>query len=215
MLGTYGQGTRTYAPGGRAITITWPAIIFAYYRDQVVRASWHGTLLEDKRDHAGTNYRRNRYYDPGTGRFTQEDPIGLAGGANSYGYAGGDPVSNGDPLGLYCEKKSVDRMVCKDVGPGDYRTMSDFLGGAAGAGAFATFQTAGLTQWSAGTCRGGFSHSQCSNIARRRAGLPTAPMPSAARSEPARRGGFNAATTSIRTARRRGLGWRVLSCRVQ
>ena len=35
---------------------------------------------EDKRDQAQTFYRRTRYYDPGTGKFTQEDPIGLAGG---------------------------------------------------------------------------------------------------------------------------------------
>lgn len=34
-----------------------------------------------------------------TGRLTQEDPIGLAGGLNFYGSAGGDPVSFGDPFG--------------------------------------------------------------------------------------------------------------------
>jgi hypothetical protein len=45
-------------------------------------------------------YRRNRYYDPKTGRFTQEDPIGLAGGLNTYGFADGDPVSYDDPYGL-------------------------------------------------------------------------------------------------------------------
>ncbi|WP_232335951.1 MULTISPECIES: RHS repeat-associated core domain-containing protein [Snodgrassella] len=28
-----------------------------------------------------------RYYDPDTGRFTQPDPIGLAGGFNLYQYA--------------------------------------------------------------------------------------------------------------------------------
>jgi uncharacterized protein RhaS with RHS repeats len=43
---------------------------------------------------------RNRYYDPNTGRFTQEDPIGLAGGLNLYGFAGGDPVNFSDPFGL-------------------------------------------------------------------------------------------------------------------
>jgi len=42
---------------------------------------------------------RNRYYNPQTGQFTQPDPIGLAGGLNSYGYANGDPASNHDPLG--------------------------------------------------------------------------------------------------------------------
>jgi len=37
------------------------------------------------------------------GRFTQEDPIGLAGGINLYGFAGGDPVNFSDPFGL-CPK---------------------------------------------------------------------------------------------------------------
>jgi RHS repeat-associated protein len=50
---------------------------------------WHGTLLNEKRDASGLLYRRNRYYDPATGRFTQEDPIGLAGGVNLYGFAEG------------------------------------------------------------------------------------------------------------------------------
>ncbi|WP_345786946.1 RHS repeat-associated core domain-containing protein [Gemmatimonas aurantiaca] len=35
--------------------------------------------------------------DPGAGRFTQEDPIGLAGGLNLYGFAGSNPVN---PFGL-------------------------------------------------------------------------------------------------------------------
>jgi uncharacterized protein RhaS with RHS repeats len=52
------------------------------------------------RDASGQLYMRNRYYDPGTGRFTQEDPLGLAGGMNEYGYANGDPISYSDPFGL-------------------------------------------------------------------------------------------------------------------
>jgi uncharacterized protein RhaS with RHS repeats len=38
-----------------------------------------------------------------SGCFTQEDPIGLAGGLNLYGYAGGDPVNFSDPFGLSAE----------------------------------------------------------------------------------------------------------------
>ncbi len=53
-------------------------------------------------------YRRNRYYDPVTGRFTQEDPLGLAGGLNLYGFAAGDPVNFSDPFGL-CPEKMRDK----------------------------------------------------------------------------------------------------------
>ena len=45
-------------------------------------------------------HRRFREYDPATGQFTQEDPIGLAGGLNLYGFANGDPVNFSDPFGL-------------------------------------------------------------------------------------------------------------------
>jgi RHS repeat-associated protein len=62
--------------------------------------SWMGSLIQNKRDLTGQLYMRNRYYDPQTGRFTQEDPIGLAGGLNTYGFADGDPVSYSDPTGL-------------------------------------------------------------------------------------------------------------------
>ena len=61
---------------------------------------WFGSLIQSKEDGTGTFYRRNRYVDPMTGRFTQEDPIGLAGGANVYGFGAGDPVTFADPFGL-------------------------------------------------------------------------------------------------------------------
>ena len=48
----------------------------------------------------GMVYLRNRWYDPATGRFLTQDPIGLAGGVNLYAYAGNDPVSFSDPFGL-------------------------------------------------------------------------------------------------------------------
>lgn len=64
------------------------------------RRYFQGTLTADKQDATGVLFRRNRYYDPSTGRFTQEDPIGLAGGLNLYGFAAGDPVNFSDPFGL-------------------------------------------------------------------------------------------------------------------
>lgn len=38
--------------------------------------------------------------DPATGWFTQQDSIGLAGGLDLHGYAGGDPINFDDPFGL-------------------------------------------------------------------------------------------------------------------
>lgn len=46
----------------------------------------------------------NYGYDASGRRTTQEDPIGLAGGMNLYGFAGGDPVNFSDPFGLWPTK---------------------------------------------------------------------------------------------------------------
>ncbi|MEX2048436.1 MAG: RHS repeat-associated core domain-containing protein [Gemmatimonadota bacterium] len=48
----------------------------------------------------GSSRKRNRYYDPSRGQFTQQDPIGIAAGLNLYGYADGDPINFSDPFGL-------------------------------------------------------------------------------------------------------------------
>ncbi|MBZ5795174.1 RHS domain-containing protein [Burkholderia contaminans] len=50
-------------------------------------------------DDTGLHYNRHRYYDPNSGRFVSKDPIGLAGGINSYEYAS-NPTEWIDPLGL-------------------------------------------------------------------------------------------------------------------
>ena len=51
-------------------------------------------------DHeSGLHYNRFRYYDPQTGRFVHQDPIGFAGGANFFEFAP-NPLGWIDPFGL-------------------------------------------------------------------------------------------------------------------
>ena len=51
-------------------------------------------------DGSGLYYYRARYYSPSTSRFVAEDPIGIAAGANLYGYVSGNPLKWKDPKGL-------------------------------------------------------------------------------------------------------------------
>jgi RHS repeat-associated protein len=96
--GTYG-GTKEHC-----VEVDWPASYtwsaLQYRRGYAGPSAWMGSLIFESRDASGLYYRRNRYYDSEKGRFTQEDPIGLAGGVNVYGFANGDPVSYSDPYGL-------------------------------------------------------------------------------------------------------------------
>jgi len=99
------------------VEVEWPAPHVWVTRDTRNRSlngplAWMGTLIDGMRDNSGQMYMRNRYYDPASGRFTQEDPIGLAGGLNAYGFVGGDPVSYSDPYGLSCWDTNGKEIPC-------------------------------------------------------------------------------------------------------
>jgi RHS repeat-associated protein len=49
----------------------------------------------------GLYYYRARYYDPQSGRFISEDPLGTDAGPSGYLFVGNAPINFVDPLGLY------------------------------------------------------------------------------------------------------------------
>ncbi|MEU0957160.1 RHS repeat-associated core domain-containing protein [Streptomyces niveus] len=57
------------------------------------------TFTGRESDGTGLLYYRNRYYDPESGRFISQDPIGYAGGTNLYQYALSSPTTYNDPTG--------------------------------------------------------------------------------------------------------------------
>lgn len=61
---------------------------------------------------------RNWWYDPQTGRFLTQDPIGLAGGVNLYSYAGNNPIAFSDPFGL-CPPEWLCKLANFSAGFGD------------------------------------------------------------------------------------------------
>src|SRR5689334_18733426 len=66
--------------------------------------------------------------------LTQEDPLGLAGGLNLYGFANGDPVNFTDPFGLCPECKSHNEKMLKDLTPEARESAEKFLKAADDAG---------------------------------------------------------------------------------
>ncbi len=71
-----------------------------------LRYGWTGREWDAE---TGFSYHRARYFDPESRRWTQEDPIGYAGGVNVYAYVGGSPMESRDPSGAIPSEDGVFR----------------------------------------------------------------------------------------------------------
>lgn len=69
-------------------------------------------------------YNQYRDYDPTTGRYIQADPIGLAGDANPYSYAGANPVNATDAMGLQPRNATRPTIVIRRGPDGRFVPMS-------------------------------------------------------------------------------------------
>ncbi len=72
----------------------------------LLRYGWTGREWDEE---TGFSYHRARYFDPESRRWTQEDPIGYAGGMNVYAYVGGSPMEARDPSGMIPSEDGVFR----------------------------------------------------------------------------------------------------------
>lgn len=83
--------------------IPWPgldqSVGFQRPVSDVGQFAWWGTLVSGNQNATGTIDMRARQFDPRTGVFMQEDPFGIVGGLDTYGFGGGDAVNLLDPDG--------------------------------------------------------------------------------------------------------------------
>jgi RHS repeat-associated protein len=107
LIGTTTQGQQEYQKAGK-------------YAGGTQRSTSFGAERQQSKSQPGLSFFRNRFYDQATGRWTQEDPIGIAGGINLYQYSGNNPAGFTDPFGLCAEGDAPDsvlvhvKVICPD-----------------------------------------------------------------------------------------------------
>jgi len=100
----------------KAGRVVWSATYDPFGRATVTSPTGEGTAATVKSnlrlagqyfdEETELHYNWHRFYDPNVGRYAQSDPIGLAGGLNTYAYVSHSPTNNIDPLGLDCVAKN-------------------------------------------------------------------------------------------------------------
>ena len=83
----------------------WGRVLGVYNAsgNQIDESAFGNRILWQGREYSfktGLYYFRARWYDPITGRFLSNDPIGISGGLNQYVFCGNNPVNFRDPFGL-------------------------------------------------------------------------------------------------------------------
>ncbi|NCB94840.1 MAG: RHS repeat-associated core domain-containing protein [Clostridia bacterium] len=68
---------------------------------------------------------RARWYDPETGRWLSNDPIGISGGLNLYAFCSNDPINFVDPMGWAILKNKTSRPILVSGGLGTGRGHSN------------------------------------------------------------------------------------------